>query len=378
MRRRMKGGVSLCGLLLLVALVVAGCAPQAPAPAPPQAPAATPTTAAKATPTVAAPVKEATVKVGLLGYMSTDTPHYLAVEKGYYAAEGIKVDGQRFDSGAKMNAPLATGELHVGHIGTSVGLFNAIARGLDIRLVLDEGFLTPGHDSDWWVLRPGLKDKIKTPADLKGLKVSVPAPGSALEYMIGKTLAQAGLTLGKEVERVIIPPPELGIALEKGAVDAGISVEPGVTAIEKAGQAVRWVQQSKYVNNPYYQIAAVAYSGKWATENADVAKRFAVAHLKAMRDYYSAMMGGPNRKEVINIMIKYFSIKDAGAYDEMSWNNMNPDGFLIKDSIVDQIDWYAKNMASEMPSKPDINKLIDYTFLNYALEKLGRYKGPGG
>ncbi|MBI2849190.1 MAG: ABC transporter substrate-binding protein [Chloroflexi bacterium] len=228
------------------------------------------------------------------------------------------------------------------------------------------------------MIRPGLKDKIKTPADLKGLKMGVPAPGSAMEYAIGKTLAPVGLTLGKEVERVVVPPPEMGIALEKGAIDIVSVGEPSTTAVEKVGQAVRWAQVSRYVKDPYYQIAAVAYSGKWVTENADVAKRFAVAHLKALRDYYSAMMGGPNRKEVINIMIKYFAVKDAGAYDEMSWNNINPDGFMVKESVVDQVEWYAKNMPSDLPTKPDINKLIDYTFLNYALEKLGRYKGPGG
>jgi NitT/TauT family transport system substrate-binding protein len=78
-----------------------------------------------------------TVNVGVLNTI-TDIPLILADRKGFFGAEGIKVTFTAFASSSNMVVPLATGQLDVGGGGAGVGLYNAVARKLDIKIVADK------------------------------------------------------------------------------------------------------------------------------------------------------------------------------------------------------------------------------------------------
>ena len=96
-----------------------------------------------------------------------------------------------------------------------------------------------------------------------------------------------------------------------------------------------------------------------------------MAYLKGVRDYYDAMKGGPKRAEVVEICIKYTSLKDKAMYDKMQWSYMDPNAEISLDGLRDQQDWYAKQgfVSQEGRSSTD---MIDRRFLDYALEKIGR------
>src|SRR5688572_30265826 len=75
------------------------------------------------------------VRAGELG-ISADGPVYIAIEKGYFKAEGIEVKLERFAGGAQAMAPLSSGQLDVTpSSGVAPSLFNAFARGLPLRIV---------------------------------------------------------------------------------------------------------------------------------------------------------------------------------------------------------------------------------------------------
>ncbi len=59
--------------------------------------------------------------------------------------KGIDVEFTSFDSAAKMIAPLGTGQLEVGAGSPTAGFYNAVARGLDVRMVADKGSMPPGY-----------------------------------------------------------------------------------------------------------------------------------------------------------------------------------------------------------------------------------------
>ena len=88
----------------------------------------------------AAPV---TVRVGI-AQAASDAPFFIADKKGYFAEEGIRVD---YTVLTDMVPSLATGQLDVGGVSNSAGLFNAAARGLDIRIVADKGSTPPATTS---------------------------------------------------------------------------------------------------------------------------------------------------------------------------------------------------------------------------------------
>ena len=58
------------------------------------------------------------VKVGA-AWSSSDLPLLFALDKGYFREEDLDVEAIHFDSGAKMVAPLATGDLDVSGGATS-------------------------------------------------------------------------------------------------------------------------------------------------------------------------------------------------------------------------------------------------------------------
>ena len=78
------------------------------------------------------------VTVGMTG-TTTDVGLYVAHKKGFFSDEKLDVKLTIFDSAARMITLFASGALDVGGGGPSAGLYNAVARGVDILVA------TPGR-----------------------------------------------------------------------------------------------------------------------------------------------------------------------------------------------------------------------------------------
>src|SRR3981081_3165786 len=77
------------------------------------------------------------------GGSASDAPFYIAYDKGFFKDEGLDVDLIALDSGAKVIAPLGTGELDVGSGALSVGFWNALLPGSKVRSVADRRHAQP-------------------------------------------------------------------------------------------------------------------------------------------------------------------------------------------------------------------------------------------
>jgi NitT/TauT family transport system substrate-binding protein len=75
-----------------------------------------------------------------------------------------------FQSGAMMVAPLGTGELDAGGGSASAGLYNAVLRGIKIKIVADKASSPPGYGATKLLVRKDLIDsgRYKTLKDIKG------------------------------------------------------------------------------------------------------------------------------------------------------------------------------------------------------------------
>src|SRR6204780_5356003 len=112
--------------------------------------------------------------IGTIG-ASSDAPLFIADAMGYYAEQGLKVKFVRFDSAAKMIPSLGSGDVDVGSGATSAGLYNAVKRGIDIKIVSDKARNAKGYGFQAIMGRTDLIDagKVKTVKDLKGMKVAM-------------------------------------------------------------------------------------------------------------------------------------------------------------------------------------------------------------
>lgn len=315
-----------------------------------------------------------TVRVGI-AQASSDVGFFIADKKGYFKQEGIAVTFTPFDSAAKMVAPLGAGQLDVGAGSASAGLYNAILRGIDIKIVADKGSTPPGYGFQPLLVRKDLVDsgRYKTLKDLKGMKIAGSAPGSASTSTLNEVLKKAGLKYS-EVDRVFMAFPQHVIALQNKAVDASMTTEPSATRAIQSGAAVRIMGDDEIY--PYHQLAVVLYAGDFIKNQPDAARRFMRAYIRAVRDYNDALsngkIAGPNAEEVISILTEYTKVKDPAVYRAIHAQGCNPDGKVHEPSLRNDLAFFKEQ--GEVKGNVTVEQALDHSFAEAAVKELGPYQ----
>jgi NitT/TauT family transport system substrate-binding protein len=318
---------------------------------------------------IAAPAAEAgAVKVGELGIVA-DAPFYIGIERGYFAAAGVDVTLERFAGAAPTTLPLSTDQLQVVGGAMSAALFNAFGRGLPIRVVMARTRDMPGFSSDTLLVREDLRDSVTRLRDLKGRTVAINAPASALEYMLGRMVESDGLGLA-DVDTTYMPWPDMGAAFANKAIDAGAVVEPFPALYSDRKLAFAFRRAAAVLRDPPLEVSVILYGKAWIDRAPGDARAFTRAYLRAVRDYYDAMHGGPQRAGVVEILAKYTTLKDKPLYDRIEWSYMDPNAQLSIASLEDQEKWYEGRGQIDKPV--DVAAMIDSRFLDDALATLGR------
>lgn len=314
------------------------------------------------------------VRIGLVGNTS-DAPILIADARGYFRAEGIEIASTVFDSAAKQIAPLATGELDVGGGATSAGLFNAAARKIDLRIVGDRSRMAPGYSYMTLMIRKDLIDsgKFKSYADLKGLKIALAAPAIAPSTILNAAAEKGGLTFD-DVEKVYIAYPLQVGAFASKAIDGSIMIEPFATAIARAGEGVRFATTEEFFPNA--QIALLYFGEKFASGKSDIGKRFMKAYVRAARDYNDAIVDGrfgtdANAQELVKILSTGLNMKEADVRDAYV-QALDPDARPNIDALRRDVAFFKKSGA--LTAEPDLNKLVDTSFVEAAVKELGPYQ----
>jgi NitT/TauT family transport system substrate-binding protein len=311
--------------------------------------------------------------VGTIG-ASSDAPFFIADAKGYFAEQGLKVNFVRFDSAAKAIPSLGSGEVDVGSGATSAGLYNAVARGIGIKIVSDKARNAKGYGFQAIMARSDLMDsgKIKSVKDLKGLKVAMSANGNSENAFMSYALVQVGLTYG-DIDPVFLGFPNQIAAFANKAIDASLTVEPTVSELLKLGTAKKLVSADEVF--PDYQTAVVFYGPKFMHDQPENAKKFMVALLKAMRFYDDALkdghLAGPNADEVIKILTQYSFIKDPSVHRAIVSQAIDPDGNLNMPSL--QMAWQFFVDTKQIDGSVKVKDVVDLSYVEAAAKTLGPY-----
>jgi NitT/TauT family transport system substrate-binding protein len=345
------------GAIFAALLTVSACGGVPPAPAP-AAPAVT------ATPTPA-PV---TVKFGQVGSVS-DAAIFIADAKGYFKEQGITFEAVPFTSAALMVAPLGTNELQAGGGAPSAGLYNAVNRGVQLRIVADKGSLTPGHGYEAVIVRKALADRVKGPKDMKGLKISIAARDIVPEYSLDAYLRTGGLTI-KDVEVVPLGFPDMVPAMASGAIDVAVPTEPTATRILDAGTGTLLTRTDVIV--PGEQTAVVLFSEKFAQDK-DAATRFMMAYIKGARFFNDAFdkNDAAKRTEVIDIVAKGTKL-DPKLLERVVFPGIDPNGKVNVESLDAAQKYFVAKGTQQ--AAVDMKKVVDLTFAEEAVKRLGAYR----
>jgi NitT/TauT family transport system substrate-binding protein len=312
------------------------------------------------------------VRMGVLGVLP-EAGIFVALEQGYYREQGIELDTTPFDSAARMVPSLGTGQLDAGDGSHSAGLFNAVARGIPIKLVADAASGPAGSSVVSLMFRRDLVDagQVRGPGDLRGRRVALPARGLPTEVLLSYWLSPVGLRV-EDVEIVEMGFPDQLAAFGSRNIDATVIPEPFETRLVDQGLAA--VYQHSDEVYPGFQVAELMYGAAFAQEQPDVARRFMLAYLRGVRVYNDGFVKGDQaaRQVTIAALIRNTPVKDAALYDRMALTALDPDGRINLASLAaDQEYWLA---SGQQQSRIDLNALVDYSFADAAVQALGPYR----
>ncbi len=321
----------------------------------------------------AEPIK---LKVGVTNSLA-DVGLFVADKRGYFADQNIKVEFIAFDAAARMIAPFASGDLDVGGGGVSAGLFNAVKRGVGLRIVADKSTSAPGLSASSLVVRKKLvtSGAYKGPTDLRGRKVAAPAPGTATSTSLDLWFRKNGFTL-KDVDLAYMSFPQMAQALLNDAVDAAFLTEPSLSKVltENAAEIVA----PDHMMFPNHQIAVTLFSERFIKRDRTVAVGFMKAMLRGSRDYMSAVrdgrLAGPGAEEMIAILTEYSAIKDPQVYRAIGVHFCDPNGALDTASLTTDLDWFRKEGLIE--GDVQIADAMDASIAADAARALGPWKRP--
>jgi NitT/TauT family transport system substrate-binding protein len=213
------------------------------------------------------------VRVGYIG-LTCEAPIFVAYEKGFFKEEGLEPELVKCNWSTYKDA-LALGSFDITHHLVMMFL-KPVEQGLDVR------FLAGIHRGCLRV-QAGVKTDIHTIADLKGKRIGVPGMGTPPFIFANRVFGTHGIDPGKDITWKVYPAGELGLAIEKGEIDAVASAEPIGSLLIAEGKVrniADMITDAPYKDEYCCEVIA---NGKWVDGNPDTATRATRALLKGAK-----------------------------------------------------------------------------------------------
>lgn len=290
---------------------------------------------------------------------------YVAAERGLFDKYGIDVEINRVASGSEAIAFLEQGQIDVGGIAIVVSLWNGWSQGMDLRVIAPGG-LEPFEGSPTkLMLRSTLSAEVQSIADLRGRTVAVAGgPGSGGEYLAAKALERGGLSIF-DVNLLNVANPDMPLAFESGAIDAGILGAPFADQSEASGAAIPFAEDL----TPGLMTVAFVGSSRFVSERPEVANRFALAMLEAAR-----LMQGEElfSRENLDAFMAFIPGTTEEALMRGAPVVFDPNQELPVEGLADVERVHRENGRTAYETPIDLADVVDLRFVNWALDQLGR------
>ena len=213
------------------------------------------------------------IRVGYIG-LTCEAPIYTAVEKGFFKEEGldpvlVKCDWSNYKD------VMALGGFDVTH-HLVMYFLKPIEQGLDVKF-------TGGIHRGCLRVQASPHGKVNSIEDLRGKRIGVPGMGTPPFIFANRVLIAHGIDPSKEITWIVFPAGDLGLAVDKGEVDAVADSEPIGTLLESQGKVKNIADAAK--DAPYMDeyCCEVVVSGKFLAANPKAAAAATRALLKAAK-----------------------------------------------------------------------------------------------
>jgi len=210
-------------------------------------------------------------------------PLTIAERNGYFKAEGLDVEIQDFPGGARALQALLGGSVDVVS-GAYEHTITQQAKGQNIEALVLQG----KYAGIVLGMSKAKAAAYKSPADLKGMKIGVTAPGSSTNMFVNILLAKAGLK-PDAVSIIGVGATAGAVAIMKrGEIDAISNLDPVISQLESDGSIVPVIdtRTAKGMQDVYggaYAAGCIYVPSDFAKKYPNTAQAVVNAMVRALR-----------------------------------------------------------------------------------------------
>jgi NitT/TauT family transport system substrate-binding protein len=322
-----------------------------------------------ATSAVAQAPEKKDIKIGVGGKPSL---YYLTLtlteRLGYFKEQGLDVEINDFAGGAKALQSLVGGSVDM-VTGAYEHTIRMQAKGQDVRALIELG----RYPAISVLVRKDKAAAYKSPADLKGMKIGVTAPGSSTQMIVQYMLASAGLK-AEDVSFVGVGASATAVAaMRKGEIDALANIEPVVSKLEKDGDAVI-VAETRSTEGTTKLLggampAAVLYAkGDFIDKNPNTVQALTNAFYKTVK-----WMENATAEQIADTVPDDYHLGDKALYIaalKASISAYSKDGIVSADGQTRSLEFLQKFEPELKDAKIDLAKTFDGRFMKKAAEAI--------
>ncbi|MCB2130461.1 MAG: ABC transporter substrate-binding protein [Rhodobacteraceae bacterium] len=241
-------------------------------------------------------------------FLEWPMPFEYAKQKGLYdEALGVPVNWVSFESGVKMSAAMASGDVQLSVSQGVPPFVVATSAGQDLQ-VLDVA--VSYADNDNCVVRSEFEIDKNNAAELAGKKVAVPL-GTAAHYGFLKQMAHFGVDVGS-MDVVDMDPPDGAAAIAQGAVDMFCGWGGSLRRALEHGNVLLTGAEKTDLGILVFDVTSGPAG--WVAENGDLAAKF----LKVTADANAMWADPANHAEMLPLIAKDAGMDETATAETMA------------------------------------------------------------
>ena len=309
--------------------------------------------------------EKASVKLGvggkpLLYYL----PLTVAERKGFFKEEGLEVEINDFGGGAKSLQSLIGGSVDV-VTGAYEHTIRMQAKNQRIQAVCELGRFPAIVIG----VKKSLAGQIKSPADFKGKKIGVTAPGSSTAITVQYAMAKAGLKPTDAAYIGIGGGAGAVAAMKKGEIEVISHLDPVISKLDEDGDIAILIDTRTEAgtkalfggSNP----AAVVYAKQdFVASHPNTMQRLVNAHVKALKWLASA-----TPEQVADLVPPEYHLGDKPLYLKAVKNSLESysrTGIIAQSGMESVLDMLRKLDPDLANAKIDLAATFDDRFVKAA------------
>jgi NitT/TauT family transport system substrate-binding protein len=315
--------------------------------------------------------KTLTLAVGgkaLLYYL----PLTIAERKGYFKNEGLDVEIVDFPGGAKALQAMVGGSADIVS-GAYEHTINMHAKGQPIVAVALQG----RYNGIVFAVSKAKAAQYKSPADLKGYKVGVTAPGSSTHMAVQNLAVKGGLKPDDFAAIGVGASAGAVAAMKRGGIDAISNLDPVITKLESDGDIVvmsdtRTAKGMKEVYGGAYHAGCIYAPADWIKRYPNTTQAVVNAMVRAVQWLRTASVD-----EIIATVPREYYGADLALYRGSLIKNkegFSPDGRFSLEGAQNVHKVLNQFVPEVQKAKIDLAQTFDNSFADRALKKYGATK----